>query len=110
MVMTPLHREQRRARLAQLTRYLRDRLQAAVIQRGDSPAPIFAFQLGDRAVMAALQQRLFERGIYVMISNYIGSGADGIVRCAVFTDHSEADIDSLVEGIERFKQGRGGAI
>jgi len=34
-----------------------------------------------------------------MISNYIGAGPQGVIRCAVFADHSEADLDALVERI-----------
>jgi 8-amino-7-oxononanoate synthase len=93
---------ERRARLAQLTDYLRNKLRAIGIEVGDSPAPIFAFRIGDGAVMRSLQKQLFERGIYVMVSNYIGSGAHGVIRCAVFADHSEGDLDALTDGILAF--------
>jgi 8-amino-7-oxononanoate synthase len=90
----------RRTRLDDLTRYLRTRLRAHGIDVSDSPAPIVAFQLGDRKAMQSLQRRLFDRGIHIMISDYVGAGPEGIIRCAVFADHSEADLDALITSIE----------
>ena len=92
---------ERRRRLIELAVYLRARLRTIGIEVRDTPAPIVAFQLGDRAAMAALQGQLFQHGIHVMVSSYIGSGAEGMVRCAVFADHSEADLDALVDCLGR---------
>jgi 8-amino-7-oxononanoate synthase len=91
---------ERRERLRQLTAYLRKRLRNIGIETGDSPAPIFAFHRGARQAMLTLQQQLFERGIYVLMSSYIGAGQDGVIRCAVFADHSEADLDTLAGELE----------
>jgi 7-keto-8-aminopelargonate synthetase-like enzyme len=96
---------ERRARLSGLTSYLRARLADIGIETGDSPAPIVAFRMGVRAVMQSIQEALFRRGIYVLISNYIGAGAEGIIRCAVFADHSEADLDSLVDSLRELSAG-----
>ncbi|BCW90818.1 Putative pyridoxal phosphate-dependent acyltransferase [Alphaproteobacteria bacterium SO-S41] len=60
-----------------------------------SGAPIAAFSLGTRESMAALQARLFEQGIFVHRSDYRGSGAEGVMRCAAFADHSDEDIDTF---------------
>ena len=93
---------ERREKLAYLSTALRARLRNIGIEVEESPAPIVAFQLGDRRQMHELQDHLFERGIYVTISNYIGAGAEGMVRCAVFADHVEADFDALADGISTF--------
>lgn len=58
-----------------------------------------AFRTGDREQLLRLQKALFERGIYVLLSNYIGAGSQGALRCAVFADHTESEIDALAEGI-----------
>jgi 7-keto-8-aminopelargonate synthetase-like enzyme len=65
----------------------------------DSPAPIVAFRWGNRTDMLALQRRLFDRGIHIHYSNYVGAGPEGIIRCAVFRNHSREDIDALVDAM-----------
>jgi 8-amino-7-oxononanoate synthase len=69
----------RRVRLLGLTTHLRRSLRSIGIDTGDSPAPIVAFEERDRQTSASLQQQLFERGIYVMLSNYIGVSANGSI-------------------------------
>jgi 8-amino-7-oxononanoate synthase len=86
-----------RTDLRALTDYLRMRLRALGLAIPDSPAPIVAFKWGDREEMLALQRRAFERGVYLYHSTYIGTDADGVIRCAVFRDHSREDIDALVD-------------
>jgi 8-amino-7-oxononanoate synthase len=89
-----------RTRLTELTSYLRNRLKRIGFDVGESPAPILAFRNGDLAFMQTIQKRLFAQGIYVLVSNYIGAG-EGIIRCAVFADHSEADLDALADSLSR---------
>jgi 7-keto-8-aminopelargonate synthetase-like enzyme len=79
--------------------YLRARLRGIGLEVMDSPAPIVSFQCGDRAEMRSLQRRAFERGIYLHYSTYIGAGPEGVIRCAVFRDHSTQDIDELVAAL-----------
>jgi hypothetical protein len=49
--------------------------------------------------MVALQQALFDDGLHVALSSYIGSGPEGVIRCATFADHSEEDIDLLLAAL-----------
>lgn len=88
-----------RTNLRTLTDYLRMRLRQIGLEVIDSPAPIVSFQEGSGADMQALQRRVFERGIYIHYSNYIGAGPHGTIRCAVFRDHSRGDIDALIEAM-----------
>jgi 8-amino-7-oxononanoate synthase len=81
------------------TSYLRMRVRELGVETVDSPAPIVAFRWGNRADMLALQRRLFDRGIHIHYSNYLGAGPEGVVRCAVFRNHSREDIDALVEAV-----------
>ena len=46
--------------------------------------------------MLNLQRQLFGRGIYTYYSTYLGAGSEGMIRCAVFRDHSRTDIDTLI--------------
>jgi 8-amino-7-oxononanoate synthase len=49
--------------------------------------------------MLALQARAFDRGIHLYHSNYLGAGPDGVLRCALFSDHSREDIDALMDAL-----------
>jgi 7-keto-8-aminopelargonate synthetase-like enzyme len=89
-------RPELREGLRAMASYLRLRLRELGVEVIDSPAPIVSFRWGRYADMQALQRRLFEREIYIYHSNYIGSGPDGVIRCAVFRDHSRGDIDTLI--------------
>ena len=88
-----------RTNLSAMTRYLRTKLRSIGLEVIDSPAAIASFVCGDRADMLAQQRRLFDRGIYIHHSNYIGAGTDGVIRCAVFRDHSREDVDELIAAL-----------
>lgn len=87
--------------LAARAERLRSGLVALGIAAAPTPAPIVAFQAGRAATMRALQHRLFAEGIHLTLSNYIGAGPEGMMRCAIFRDHSEADIDRLIDALGR---------
>ncbi len=87
----------------ELLRALSQRLKAGLRGLGlaivDTPAPITAFSVGHTDDMVALQRALFDRGLHVALSTYIGSGPHGMIRCATFADHSAEDIDQLVQAL-----------
>jgi 7-keto-8-aminopelargonate synthetase-like enzyme len=91
---------ERRVRLAELAGYLRSKLRSIGIDVAETPAPILAFRIGDRTFMRTVQKRLLEMGIFVLVSNYIGAG-EGIIRCAVFADHTQADLDALADSLSK---------
>lgn len=92
-------RPERREKLRDMTKYFRGSLRGIGLDIVDSPAPIVAFKCGTRAEMRALQRRVFDRGIHIYHSAYIGSGPEGLIRCAVFADHSREDIDALITAL-----------
>jgi 7-keto-8-aminopelargonate synthetase-like enzyme len=85
----------RRKELAALSSYARERLRELGLDISDSPSPVMAFKIGNRTRMRSIQARLFNTGIYLPISDYLGAGPEGLFRCAIFADHSIADIDRL---------------
>lgn len=89
----------RRNRLADMVTVLRRRLRSLGLDIAESPAPIVSFRVGDRATMSRLQRRLFEQDVYVPISDYLGAGPDGILRCAVYADHTPQDLERLVDAV-----------
>ncbi|RYY27343.1 MAG: aminotransferase class I/II-fold pyridoxal phosphate-dependent enzyme [Sphingomonadales bacterium] len=85
----------RRTQLSDLARHARQQLRQLGLQVSNSPSPVLSFKLGSRSDMRRVQHRLFERGIYLPISDYLGAGPEGLFRCAIFADHSIEDIDRL---------------
>jgi len=92
------HPELRKS-LHAMTGYLRVRLRGIGLDVIESPAPIVSFKWGNSTDMQALQRRAFDRGLYIHYSTYIGAGPEGMIRCAVFRDHSRADVDALVDAL-----------
>jgi 7-keto-8-aminopelargonate synthetase-like enzyme len=88
-----------RVKVSETAMYLRTSLRRIGVDVLDSPAPIVSFQTGDREAMLELRRRAWKEGIYIYHSNYIGAGAAGTIRCAVFADHSREDIDALISAI-----------
>lgn len=85
-----------RTEIRALADYLRRRLRETGMEVIDSPAPIVSFKYGDRNDMQQLQRRAFDCGIFIYYSTYLGAGPEGMIRCAVFRDHTRADIDALI--------------
>ena len=92
-------RPERRQHLRNISQRLKTGLRGLGLKVADTVAPITSFQAGLRADMQNLQRALFSHGINVVISNYIGSGPEGVIRCATFADHTESDIDQLIAAI-----------
>jgi 8-amino-7-oxononanoate synthase len=96
-----LSHPQLRDDLSKKTKYLRGRLREVGFDIIDSPAPIVSFVAGSRNEMVGLQRRMFDEGIFLHYSTYMGAGTEGMLRCAVFSDHSRDDIDSLCQALAR---------
>lgn len=90
---------EKRLHLQAISRRLKAGLRALGLEIVDTPAPIAAFRVGRKPDMLALQQALFDDGLHVVISTYIGAGPEGVIRCATFADHSEGDIDALLAAL-----------
>lgn len=90
---------ERRAHLQAISRRLKAGLRGLGLEIADTPAPIASFRVGRKPDMLALQKALFDDGLHVLISSYIGAGPEGMIRCATFADHSESDIDWLVDAL-----------
>ena len=83
------------------TAYLKQGLRRLGIEVGDSVAPVAAFRLESYAAMRSLQQRLFAEGLYVLLSDYIGAGSEGVIRCGIFADHTRSHLDQLLDALRK---------
>lgn len=92
---------QRRRHLTAISQRLKTGLRSLGLEVMHTPAPITSFTIGRRSDMLSLQRELFKSELHVIVSNYIGSGPEGVIRCATYADHSEDDIDKLINEIRR---------
>ena len=92
---------ERLARLRSNTIYLKDGLRRLGLSVGGNDVPVATFTAGSGRSTLGLQQQLAAEGIYVLHSNYIGAGADGVIRCGIFADHSHEHMDRLHDTLRR---------
>src|SRR5262245_11813264 len=71
------------------------------IQIEDSPSPIAAFVTGSASQMQQLQQRLLDEDLFVLYTQYVGAGPEGVIRISIFADHTHAQIDRLLDALRR---------
>jgi 8-amino-7-oxononanoate synthase len=65
----------------------------------DDLAPVATFRTGSRGSMQSLQEQLLSEGIFVLHSNYVGTGAAGVIRCGIFADHTTEHLDRLLDAL-----------
>ena len=88
-------------RLRENVAYMKGGLRKIGLKVAEGVAPIASFGVGDRQAMQSLQSRLMSEGIFVLYTNYIGAGMDGVIRCGIFADHTKEQIDRLLETLRR---------
>ncbi len=63
----------------------------------ETPVPVIAWSLGPERKMARVQQELMRRGIAIAYLKYAGAPAEGVLRVTIFSTHTAAQIQRLVE-------------
>jgi 7-keto-8-aminopelargonate synthetase-like enzyme len=81
--------------------FVKSGLRALGLNVGDSVAPVAAFSSGTAESMLALQNQLRSEGLFILHSNYIGAGSAGVIRCAIFADHTIEHLKSLLDALRR---------
>jgi 8-amino-7-oxononanoate synthase len=89
-----------RERLWANVRLLKDGLRGLGIEMNDTEVPIATFALGSAEATARVHQGLLDRGIFVYLSHYIGASAGGVLRHAVFANHSPEHIRRLLDALK----------
>ena len=89
-----------RKKLWKNAQYLKEGLKSLGIESEDNCLPIVAFAPGDPATMTRIHEALMDQGIYIQYSKYRGSGNDGVLRIVVFSTHTIAQIDILINSLK----------
>ncbi len=88
--------------LRHIIAYIKGKMNAIGIAVGDTESPNVTFSVGTAEDMRMIQQNMLKENIYMMYSNYVGAAAQGVLRCSLFADHTEADIDRFLETLKRY--------
>jgi 7-keto-8-aminopelargonate synthetase-like enzyme len=81
---------------------VRSELQSLGLPIASGPSPILGFSLASDRQMADVQQRLAEQSIMIaFMRHYVGAGAQGMLRIAVFATHTPAMIARLVAALRQ---------
>ena len=91
---------QLREQLWENVRLMKDGVRDLGFEMNDTEVPIVTFGLNSAAAMQNLHQGLMDRGIYVYLSHYVGASQGGVLRHAVFANHTEEHIGRLLEALK----------
>jgi 8-amino-7-oxononanoate synthase len=70
-------------------------------EMNDNPVPIVTWALKSAADMKRVQSELFDRGIVIALSSYVGAPAGGVLRASIFSEHTPEQIDRLIGQLQR---------
>ncbi len=90
-----------RARLRKNVARAKAGLKRIGVDADETPVPIVAWSLRTSAAMKKVQRALFERGIAVALMKYPGTPAQGVLRVTLFSTHTTAQIDELIDALRR---------
>ncbi len=67
----------------------------------DNPMPIVTWTLKSADEMKKVQKALMARGVAVAYLKYVGAPSGGVLRATIFSAHTEAHIQKLLEELKR---------
>ena len=94
------HPEWREA-LRKNTSLVKQGLRCLGFETNDSPVPIATFTLKSAEEMKKVQKTLMDRGVAVAYLKYVGAPSGGVLRATVFSTHTEAHIQKLLDELRR---------
>jgi len=92
---------QRRERLRRNVVQAKTGLRKLGFETNDNPVPIVTWALKSAEDMKRVQAGLFDRGIAVALSKYVGAPAGGVLRASIFSEHTPEQIDRLLAELKR---------
>ncbi|MDH4196032.1 MAG: pyridoxal phosphate-dependent aminotransferase family protein [Candidatus Aminicenantes bacterium] len=94
------HPEWREA-LRRNTALVKQGLRGLGFETNDSPVPIATFTLKSAEQMKKVQKALMDRGVAVAYLKYVGAPSGGVLRATIFSTHTEAHIQKLLDELKR---------
>jgi 7-keto-8-aminopelargonate synthetase-like enzyme len=91
-----------RRRLKQNVKFVRSKLQSAGFPLPDNPGPIIGIQPGTSALNNRIKRALLQVDILPPSSSYSGNGQEGWLRFALSSEHSQRQLENLVQVLKPF--------
>jgi 8-amino-7-oxononanoate synthase len=63
----------------------------------ETASSVATFEHGSADQMKSIQKSLWQQGIFIIYSTYVGAGPNGVLRIAAFADHEPQDFERLSE-------------
>ncbi len=82
--------------------YLKKGLNDLGINVEMTETPVATFVIGDSIKMKSIQKELFNKGVCITYSNYIGAGKDGVLKFSIFASHTKESNDKLLSLLKEY--------
>jgi len=89
-----------RAKLWANAKRLKDGIRRMGFPMNDTVVPVASFALKTAADMERVHGELFNRGIVIQLSHYVGAGPAGVLRMVAFATHTNEQIDRLLAALK----------
>ena len=76
-------------------------MKALGYEMNDNPVPIVTWIMKSAGDMKKVQMELFNRGIAVAYSKYVGAPDSGVLRASIFSEHTPEQINRLLDEMKR---------
>lgn len=92
---------QRRERLRRNVKMIKTGMKGLGYEMNDNPVPIVTWIMKSAADMKKVQMELFNRGIAVAYTKYVGAPESGVLRASIFSEHTPEHINRLLDEIKK---------
>lgn len=89
-------------KLRENTQYLKTGLLTLGIEVEMNDSPAATFTLGTADNMKRIQAELMDNDVCIIYSQYVGAGPEGVLRCSIFADHTQNDIDLFLNMLKEY--------
>jgi 7-keto-8-aminopelargonate synthetase-like enzyme len=90
-----------REKLRRNTALAKSGLRKLGFEVNDNPMPIVTWMLKSAEEMKKVQKELMNRGVAVAYLRYVGAPLGGVLRASIFSAHTEAQIQRLLDELKR---------
>jgi len=92
---------QRRERLRRNVKMIKTGMKALGYEMNDNPVPIVTWIMKSAGDMKKIQMELFDRGIAVAYTKYVGAPDSGVLRASIFSEHTPEQINRLLDEMKK---------
>jgi 8-amino-7-oxononanoate synthase len=96
-----LREPERRERLRRNVAMAKTGLKKMGFDMNDNPVPIVTWALKSPEDTKRVHKEMFDRGVAVALSKYVGAPPGGVLRASIFSEHTPEQINRLLDEMKR---------